>query len=131
MALCTSLLAVVLAAPGDATGTWTWSVTTPGGETFAMTLKLKQDADKLTGTLRGRNNIETAIEEGKIEKDVLTFKVTRIIGEQRVDFRYSGTLMDGTIKGSVEFERDGEKQMRDWEAKRAVEKGPAGATGSE
>ena len=31
--------------------------------------------------------------------------------------KYSGTFADSVIKGKMEFERNGEAQSRDWEAK--------------
>src|SRR5438105_8219991 len=67
----------------DPTGTWTW--TTPGrngGPDRKSTLKLKTDGDKLTGTISapGRQRAEasdTAIEDGKIKGDEVSFTVTR------------------------------------------------------
>jgi len=35
---------------------------------------------------------------------------------------YTGKVAAETIKGKTEFERNGEKQSRDWEAKRAEAK---------
>jgi hypothetical protein len=107
----------VLAAVGDATGTWTWTMER-NGQTITTTLKLKQDDTKLTGTISGRNNSETPIEDAKIEGDTISFRVTREFNGNRMVIKYRGTLSGDTIKGKSEVERDGETRERDWEAKR-------------
>jgi hypothetical protein len=116
-------LVVVLAvdAPAlaaDPTGTWKWTVDR-NGTTVETTLKLKQEGDKLTGTITGRQGNETAIEDGKVSDDKVSFKVTREFNGNKIVFSYAGKLTGDTIKGETKFERDGETQSRDWEAKRA------------
>src|SRR4051812_42506225 len=86
----------------DATGTWKWSVER-NGQTFETTLKLKQDKDKLTGTITGRNNTETMIEDGKVEGDDVSFQVTREFNGNKIVQKYKGKLSGDTIKGKVEF----------------------------
>jgi hypothetical protein len=66
----------------------------------------------------GRNNTETAIEEGTFEAGKISFKVTRERNGQKNTSTYTGELKDDTIKGKIEGERNGEKFSRDWEAKR-------------
>ena len=89
------------------------------GTTRENTLKLKQDGKKLTGTISGRNNTETDIENGKVDGDDVSFQVTREFNGNKFVQKYSGKATADTIKGKVEFERNGETQSRDWEAKRA------------
>jgi hypothetical protein len=108
----------VPALAADVTGTWKWTVER-NGNTFEQTLKLKQDGDKLTGSMIGRQGNETAIEDGKVTGDAVSFKVTREFGGNKVVMSYSGKLSEDTIKGETKFERDGEAQTRPWEAKRA------------
>ncbi len=100
----------------EATGTWKWTVER-NGQTIEQTLKLKQDGEKLTGTISRQDN-ETAIEEGKVSGDTVTFKVTREFNGNKIVFSYEGKLKDDAIKGTTKFERNGEAQSRDWEAKR-------------
>jgi hypothetical protein len=102
-----------------ATGTWKWEFKRNNGEAIEITLKLKQEGEKLTGTVsRGEN--ETEIKEGKVSKDgEVTFEVVRETQGNTVTQKYKGKLEGDTIKGKVEFERNGEAQSRDWEAKRA------------
>jgi len=108
----------VLAADADPTGTWKWTATF-NNQSREQTLKLKLEGGKLTGTMPGRNNTETAIEDGKFEAGKISFKVTRERNGQKITSNYTGELKDDTIKGKVEGERaNGEKFSRDWEAKR-------------
>src|SRR4051812_19198752 len=105
------------ATAADATGTWKWSVER-NGQTFETTLKLKQDGEKLTGTITGRQGNETEIEDGKVKDDAVSFTVTREFNGNKVVMKYQGKLSGDSIKGDIKFERDGEEQSRDWEAKR-------------
>ena len=127
LGLCTFLalgfLAQVQAADKKVDGKWTW--TTPGrngGPDRKMTLDLKADGDKVTGTLSspGRDGAttETKIEDGKLKGDDISFTVTREFNGNKFVQKYTGKVGD-TIKGKMEFERNGETQSRDWEAKRA------------
>jgi hypothetical protein len=101
------------------TGTWKWTVMA-GNNNREVTLKLKLDGDKLTGSMPGRDNSETAIEEGSFKADgTISFKVTRERNGQKFTTTYEGKVSGDTIKGKSSFERNGEKMSRDWEAKRA------------
>ncbi|MEK6260032.1 MAG: hypothetical protein AABP62_15530 [Planctomycetota bacterium] len=99
------------------TGTWKWSVTVNDQKRDA-TLKLKLEGDKLTGTMLGRNNQETAIEDATFKDGEVAFSVTRERNGQKNTTKYKGKLDGDTIKGKSESERDGKTQSRDWEAKR-------------
>lgn len=105
----------------DPTGTWKWSMTGQNGQTRESTLKLKLEGDKLTGTISGRQQ-ESPIEEGKIKGDEISFQVTREFNGNKFTIKYHGKLSGDTIKGKSEFEREGQAQSRDWDAKREVEK---------
>jgi len=98
------------------TGTWKWSVTT-GDNTREVTLTLKMDGDKLTGSMPGRNNAETKIDDGATFKDgEIIFTVTRERDGTKTTTKYTGKLNGDTIKGKIT--REGQED-RDWEAKRA------------
>jgi hypothetical protein len=116
------LLAVVAAVRADdkpnPTGTWKWSVTV-NNQTRETTLKLKLEDDKLTGSVLGRNNQETAIEDATFKDGEVSFKVTRERNGQKMTTKYTGKIDGDTIKGKSEFDRNGQAQSRDWEAKRA------------
>jgi hypothetical protein len=102
----------------NATGTWTWSFSGQNGQSRETTLKLKQDGDKLSGKISGRNNTETDIEDAKISGDTISFTVTRENNGNKFVTKYNGKISGDTIKGKSEFERNGESRSRDWEAKR-------------
>ncbi len=99
------------------TGTWKWTVNF-GGQERELTLKLKLEGDKLTGAIV-RGDQETKIEDGKFKDGEISFTVTRERNGQKFVMKYTGMITEDTIKGKTEFERDGQQQSRDWEAKRA------------
>ena len=108
----------------DPNGTWTWS--TPGrngGEARTSTLKLKAEGDKVTGSIsapgrQGGQGRDTAIEDGKLKGDEISFAVTREFNGNKFTQKYTGKISGDSIKGKVSFDRNGEAQSRDWEAKR-------------
>ena len=115
----TTLSGSALAADANPTGTWKWSVTR-NEKTRETTLKLKLEGDKLTGSISGRNQ-DTPIENASYKDGTVSFSVTREFNNQKFTTKYSGKLDGDTIKGTSETERDGQKQSRDWEAKRSKE----------
>ena len=125
----TPLLAIAILAIGtavqaaDATGTWSW--TRPGrngGPEVKMSLKSKADGEKLTGTLSspGRDGqiMETAIADGKVKGEEVSFTVTREFNCNKMVSKYNGKVSADGIKGKIESERNGQTNSRDWEAKR-------------
>ena len=102
------------------TGTWKWSVTF-NDQSREQTLKLKLEGDKLTGTMLGRDNQETPIEDAKFKDGEVSFKVVRERNNQKFTTKYSGKLSGDSIKGKSESERDGQTKSNDWEAKRVKE----------
>ena len=110
-------LASAAMAADSATGPWKWTVKR-GDNEIAFTLKLKQDGDKLTGTISGMNGQETEIKDGSVKDGTVAFAVTRKgRNNQETTTKYSGKLEGDTIKGKMERE-GGNGQPRDWEAKK-------------
>jgi hypothetical protein len=125
LAACACLALGTLASQAaDATGTWSWSRPgRQGGDPVKMTLKLKADGEKLTGSLispgrQGGDPTTTAISDGKVKGDDISFTVTREFNGNKMTSKYTGKVSADAIKGKTEFERNGETQSRDWEAKR-------------
>jgi hypothetical protein len=117
---CLALLVTIKAA--DANGTWTWTTPAQGNRPERTSiLKLKTEGDKLTGTINGRQE-DIKITDGKVTGDEVTFKVSRA-GQNGNTFtqKYTGKVSGDAIKGKVTFERNGEEQTRDWEAKRKTD----------
>jgi hypothetical protein len=96
----------------DATGTWKWSQEGPGGQ-IEFTLKLRQDGEKLTGTITGFDGEESPIDEGKVKDGMISFKVTRDFGGRPFVTTYTGKVSNGTLKGKSET-----VYTMDFEAKR-------------
>jgi hypothetical protein len=121
MALLVALLFMAMAGSAmaaDATGTWKWT-TTRGGKSLEATAKLKQEGDKVTGVyVGGQSNTESAIENGSVKGDTISFTVSRERNGQKRTTKYTGTIKDDTITGKSEGERDGQVQSSDWVAKR-------------
>jgi hypothetical protein len=113
-------LSAMAAEKATATGKWKWSIER-NGQTMESTLTLKQDGEKLTGSVTGRNNTETPIEDGKVKDGEVSFKVTREFNGQKYTMAYKGKVSEDTLKGTIESERDGQKRTRDWEAKKVKE----------
>ena len=112
----------------DPTGKWTW--TTPGrngGPDRTSTLELKLQGEKLTGKMispaRGTQPPrETEITDAKLKGEEISFTLVREFNGNKMTSKYTGKLSADSIKGKIEFERNGETQSRDWEAKREVKK---------
>jgi len=99
------------------TGTWKWSVEV-NGQKRESTLKLKQEGDKLSGAMLGRNNQETKIEDATIKDGKISFTVTRERNGNKIVSKYSGKLDGDTLK--LKIEREG-AEAREVEAKRAAD----------
>ncbi len=125
LTICLTLLISLAARAEDKkleiTGTWKSSFTNQNGQVRENVFKLKAEGEKLTGTVSGRQN-DTAIEQGKIKGEEISFQVTREFNGNKMVFKYSGKVSGDTIKGKSESERDGQPQKRDWEAKREAAK---------
>ena len=109
-------LAAVLAASAfaaDVTGKWVGKMETPNG-TRDVTLNLKQDGEKLTGTMPGRNG-ETPISDGMVKGDDVTFAVVRKFNDQEMKINYKGKVTGSDLK--LKFEMMG--QDRELELKKA------------
>ena len=118
----TLVLAIVMTAgmaraAESPTGTWKWEVKV-NEQTIDLSLKLKQDGDKLTGALTGPGG-DTEIQDGTYKDGDLSFTVVRERNGQKMTFKYTGKVSGDTIKGKTEIDRDGQTSSRDWEANRS------------
>jgi hypothetical protein len=99
------------------TGTWKYTAEV-NGQSIDVTIKLKLDGDKLTGSVTVLD-METKIEDAKYKDGELSFKVTRDMNGNKFTIKYNGTIKGDTFKGKRELERDGQTNTRDFEAKRS------------
>jgi hypothetical protein len=98
--LAMSALLAVGALAADVTGKWVGKIETPNGSRD-VTYTLKQDGDKLTGSVPGRNG-ETPISEGTVKGDDVTFTVVR--GERKTT--YTGKVMGSELK--LKYQQQGQ-----------------------
>ena len=117
LVLLSSLLAVAAFA-ADVTGKWAAEVPGRGGNTQKVTMDLKADGDKLTGTVSNPQG-ETAISDGKVSGDTVTFSVSREMQGNTIKQNYTGKVSGDEIKFSVVRE-DGKGQAREFTAKRST-----------
>jgi hypothetical protein len=108
-------------AADDATGTWKYQVKR-GDQTADITLKLKQDGEKLTGSITGgRDNTATDISDGTVKDGQVSFKVTRKRGDKEFTMTYTGKVEGDTLKGKSTGTFNGQERSREFEAKRSKE----------
>ncbi len=112
-----ALALVGTASAADPSGTWKWTAMR-GDQTIEQTLTLKLEGDKLTGSIR-RGDQDIAIGDASFKEDTVSFTITRERNGNKFVTKYNGKLSGDEIKGKTESERDGQKQERDWVAKRA------------
>jgi hypothetical protein len=114
-----AVMASAARAEDNPTGTWKWEQK-GNNQSREVTLKLKLDSGKLTGTISGRN-ADTEISDGTFKDGEIAFSVTRERNGNKFTTKYSGKLSGDSIKGKAESERNGQTTSRDWEATRAKE----------
>jgi len=122
-------LAPTARAADDATGTWTYTM--PGrnnGPERKVTLKLKQDGEKLTGTINmgaGQNGAgrDVEITDGKAKDGEVSWKVVRKgrNGGDDITTTYTAKVTGDTMKGKSEGTFGGQARSRDFEAKKSKE----------
>jgi len=104
---------------GDVTGKWTAEMQGPNGNTRTVTMNLKADGSKLTGTVSGGRGGDAEISDGKVDGNDVSFSVVREFNGNKMTIKFMGKVDGDTIKGKSEIEREGETRTRDWEAKRS------------
>lgn len=90
---------VVVAAAADLTGKWRAEFATPDGTQRVNTFTFKLDGDNVTGTVAGTQD-ETAIKDGKVSGEMISFTADRPFGK----FTYKGKVSGDEIKFNVQFD---------------------------
>src|SRR5437764_550081 len=75
----------------NVTGTWTWEFKTQGGDEIKVKMTLKQEGDKLTGTVTARDR-DSKIEDGTVKGDEISFNVSRERDGQKFTSKYKGKV---------------------------------------
>ena len=109
----------------DISGSWTW--TTPGrngGADRTSTLTFTEDHGKLSGKVSapGRDGaaVDTPISNGKVDGDKISFDVVREFNGNKFTSSYTGEVGADKITGKISFNRNGDVQTRDWQAKHSA-----------
>ena len=95
---------ISLAAAADSTGKWTLWTFGQGGNPAHITLNLKQDGNKLSGSVSsaGRNGpSEVQISNGKVEGSQISFEVQREVTRNTVVQKYEGTVSGDEMKLTI------------------------------
>jgi hypothetical protein len=125
LSVTTILLAVTFClAAADVSGKWTFEQEGRGGATMQVTLNLKTDGAALSGTVtqpgREGNARETAISDGKIDGNNISFTVKREFNGNSFVTTYKGTLDGDSLKLEISRPgRDGDTRTSNAVAKRA------------
>jgi hypothetical protein len=113
-------LATLTMMAADATGKWTADMPGRDGNTMTITMNLKADGDKLTGTVSGRRG-DSDISDGKIDGDNVIFNVVREFNGNKMTQHYEGKLDGDTIHFTIKMEGGmGGGQERKLEAHRST-----------
>lgn len=84
---------------GSVTGEWDFRAKSSDGQTFYLTLSLREADGRLTGTL-GNDEGELPLEKIRLNADKLIFEVTTPEGvTYTADLAIDGKKMSGTYKG--------------------------------
>ena len=114
-ALLFSLLLFAFAASAaDISGTW--KATSEGGPAGSMerTFVFKQDGNKVTGETTSSMMGKSAITDGKVEGDTVTFTLKVSFQGNDMNLTYKGKISGNEINFSV----DGAGQAIEWKAKK-------------
>jgi hypothetical protein len=116
IALLSTLLAIAAFA-ADVSGKWVAEMPgRGGGAPMKVTFDLKADGSTLTGNVSNPQG-ETAISDGKVDGDTITFSITREMQGNTVKINYTGKVTGDEIKFS-QMREGGQGQAREFTAKR-------------
>ncbi|MEX2316406.1 MAG: hypothetical protein WD669_04590 [Pirellulales bacterium] len=104
----------------DPTGSWKWDFPLPDDNTLELVLKLKWDGKKLEGNYTAFEST-TKVEEGKLDKDALSFVVRPEFGGNQFEVKFNGKVAKDEIKGTIGIDFGEQPQEREWVAKRFVD----------
>lgn len=122
----TILLALTLVAfAADVTGKYTYEQQGRGGNTTTVTLNLKADGSKITGSVvrpgRGGNPMEAQITDGKIDGNNISFKTSQQMGDNTMTTEYTGTVSGDSISLKITRPgRDGSPMTTEVTAKKST-----------
>ena len=96
----------------DPVGTWNCEYEI-GGQQRTVTLEVKKDGDKITGTMSWANQKDEKIKDPKFKDGKLTFSAVRKIMDNEIPIDYTLTIDGDKLKGKAATEFGGQKQEFD------------------
>jgi len=117
LTVCFVLAGIAVAYAAEIDGKWIAQVPGRYGRTRETTFNFKVEADKLTGTVSGRQG-DTPFSDGKINGDEISFTVIANPGGSEVKFLYKGKIAGDEIKFTRTRE-GGDQPAQEFTAKRA------------
>lgn len=119
LSFCLAMLAATVVWAADVTGKWTAQVPGRQGNAQETTFIFKVEGDKLTGTMSGQQG-ETAIADGKVSGDEISFTVTRERQGNTIKQLFKGKVAGDEIKFTRSTEGgQGNRPPVEFTAKRA------------
>ena len=106
----------------DVSGVWTWTMMLNSGKKIPITLTLKQDGEKLTGTYHGKGP-DSDIFDASIHGNSIAFTVVRDVEGLPVTFIYSGKVNGDSMNGGVAMKANGRDRQQGWQARRGAASG--------
>ena len=102
----------------DVTGKWGGDMEGRDGNAIHTTMNLKAEGNSLTGTVSGMRGGDTAISDGHVDGDSVTFSVVREFNGNQFKMNYKGKVNGDSIHFTVTRE-GGEGQSREFDVKRS------------
>ena len=110
-------LAVAQGEKADPVGTWKCEYKI-GEMKRTSILTIKQDGDKLDGTMSWPDQKEAKLKDVKMKDGDLTFSAERVLGDTKIPVEYKFTIDGDKLKGKGAVENGGRKTEFDIEGKR-------------
>ena len=109
-------LSAMAALAADITGNWKATADFGNGP-IERTFTFKQDGTKLTGETTSTMMGKSAIADGKVEGDTVSFTITGKFGDQEMKLNYTGKISGNEIKMKSEAQGGGNPPF-EWTAKK-------------
>jgi len=114
-AVCAAAFAFDIDFVSDISGNWKATAEGPNGN-MERTFTFKVDGNKVTGETTSSLLGKSAISDGKIESDTVTFTITAKLQDNEMKLTYKGKITDQEIV--FESSAGGGGQTIEWHAKR-------------
>lgn len=115
--LISTIVCTLAAFAADITGTWKATAEGPNGS-IERTFVFKVDGGKVTGETTSTMMGKSAISDGKIDGDTVTFTIKGSFGGNEVQLNYKGKVSGNEIHFTSEMAGGGGGQAIEWTAKK-------------